>query len=65
MNEQKATRWSKLEIVFFPTFGVDFTNILRARCFKQKCFAQLFSSYILALAKAQKHFRTKDAQIKC
>ncbi len=31
------------------SLGVDFINILRASFFEQKCFEQLFSSYILAL----------------
>jgi len=33
--------------------------------FVQKCFAKLFSSYVLALAKVQQHFRTKNACVKC
>jgi len=32
------------------TPGVNFINILRSTFFIQKCFVQLFSSYILALA---------------
>jgi hypothetical protein len=31
----------------------------------QKCFAQLFSSYVLALGKVQKRFRTKNEHVKC
>jgi len=36
--------------------------------FIRKCFAQLFSSYVLALAKGfrqNKHFRTKNLSVKC
>ncbi len=39
--------------------GVNFNNILCAHC-----FAQLFSSYILALAKVRKHFCTKNTHVK-
>ncbi len=33
--------------------------------FVQKSFCQLFSSYILALAKVLKHFCTKNVRVKC
>jgi len=31
--------------------------------FVQKCFMQLFSTYVLALAKVQKHFRMKNVRV--
>jgi len=44
---------------------VSIVSTFYSRLFVKKCFAQLFSSYILALAKVQKHFHTKNTLLKC
>ncbi len=44
--------------------GVNFINILCTHFFVQRCFAQLFSSYILTLVKVRKHFCTKNVRVK-
>jgi len=49
----------------FVPAGVNFINFLCTHFLFGKCFVQLFSSYVLALAKTRRHICTKNVCITC